>query len=328
MMQHVLVTGANGFIGSHLADRLIAKGYSVRCLVRKTSRLKWFNLQQVELVYGDLSDPESLNRAVEGVDTVFHLGGKTKAATREDFFQANAVGTRNLLQAVLKKSKNLNRFVYVSTQAAAGPSLDGNPVRETDPTRPVTPYGESKLAGEKAVLEMSSEIPVTIVRPPTVFGPRDMDLFKLFQTVSRGIRPILGWKERCLSVIYIEDLVSGLMLAAESQQALSRVFFINTEDSIPLQEFITVIAETLGKKTIPVFIPGLLFVVLICTNDLLCRMIGKTTILNRSKIPEFLSRYWISDSSRIRQDLGYAPKYGLTEGIRITADWYRSEGWL
>lgn len=327
-MQKVLVTGANGFIGSHLVDRLISEDVSVRCLVRKTSNLQWLNHPKLELAYGELNDSSSLEKAASDVDVVFHLGGRTKAATRDEYFQANASGTVNLLQAVLKQSKNLKRFVYVSTQAAAGPSRDGNPVRESDIPHPVTAYGKSKLAGEQAVLEASSRLPVTIVRAPSVFGPRDKDMFNLFKIIHSGIRPRLGWRPRLLSILFVEDLIEGLMLAAQKMEALAQVYFLNTEDSVSWHSLNATIAQTSGKKTIPVIVPVSAFLFFVYVNDAICGLLGKQTIMNRSKIPEFLPRYWIADGSKARRELGFVSKYGLNLSVQKTMDWYKNNGWF
>jgi len=327
-MQKALVTGANGFIGSHLVDRLVSEGVSVRCLVRKTSRMQWLTHPHVELAFGELLDQGSLQQAVTGIDTVFHLGGKTKAATREDYFQANATGTKNLLHAVMRNSRRLKRFVYVSSQAAAGPGSEERPVRETDPPHPVTPYGQSKLAGEAAVMEFSSEMPVTVIRPPSVFGPRDKDLFKFFKMIHLGIRPRLGWKQRFFSIVYIEDLVEGLMHAARSEKAIGQIFFVNTEDRLSWQDFGTTVARVFGKTSIPLVVPVTAFLGFVVLNDFVCNLTGKSTILNRSKIPEFLPRYWITDSTKARIELGVAPKHELSECIRKTVEWYTNRGWL
>jgi nucleoside-diphosphate-sugar epimerase len=327
-VQTFLITGANGFIGSHLAEKLLKDGKSVRCLVRRTSDLKWLENEKIELVYGELNDPESLRNAVRGVDVVVHLAGKTKAPTEEGYFKANAEGTRNLLEAAAGNAGRLKRFVYVSTQAAAGPSLDGACVRETDLPRPVTPYGASKLKGERAVLSFGDRLPVAVVRPPSVFGPRESDMLKFFKMIKRGLRPMLGWGERLVSLVFIDDLVQGIMLCAEKDRAVGQVFFINTVDRISWKDFGRAAAEAAGKKGIPVIVPMPLFVAAVWANDWICGMFKKETILNRSKIPEFLHRYWICDGSKARNELGYQPREDLGTALRLTMDWYVRQGWL
>ena len=172
-----LVTGATGFIGSHLVEELLKGGHRVTCLVRKTSNLQWINGLNVRLIYGDCTIKESLLNAVADFDYIFHLAGLTKAANERDFFSANALGTENLVSAVIEKNPDTKRFVYLSSLAAAGPSCDGTPAKEAGEPKPVSAYGRSKLEGERIVMRHKNTIPVTVIRPPAVYGPRDKDFY-------------------------------------------------------------------------------------------------------------------------------------------------------
>lgn len=201
-----LVTGANGFVGSHLVEALLHRGYRVRCLVRKTSNLRWLSGLNVEYVYCDIAEKDSLRDAVRGVDFVFHCAGLTKARNREEYFKANAEGTKNLVEVCLKHNPELKRFVYVSSQAAVGPGSDEKPLNEEAPCRPVTHYGESKLEGEKIVLAYVSRLPITIVRPPAVYGPRDTDILGFFKVANSRFRVSFGLGQSFLSLVYVKDL--------------------------------------------------------------------------------------------------------------------------
>ncbi len=192
----VLITGATGFIGSHLAEELHRKGYKLRCLVRKTSNLRWLKHLPIEYIYGDLFDAEMLRRSVEGVDYVYHVAGVTKAKNREEYFRGNHLGTRNLLDAVREVKPDLKRFILVSSLAAVGPSLNGQPVDETTHYHPITSYGESKMEAEKECLQLTDSIPVTVVRPPAVYGPRDKDIFAFFDTMNKGLQPMIGFRDK------------------------------------------------------------------------------------------------------------------------------------
>ena len=176
-----LITGSNGFIGSHLAERLLNHDYQVKCLVRKTSNLRWIKDLPVEVVYGDIADLNSLLPSVAGVDYVFHLSGALRANNENEFYRINQGGTKNLLEACRQQNPNLKRFVCVSTQAAAGPSIDGIPLTESDDPHPISIYGKSKQLGEQVVLEFQKFFPVTIIRPPIVYGPRDDDFLEAFE---------------------------------------------------------------------------------------------------------------------------------------------------
>ncbi|MCJ7578895.1 MAG: NAD(P)-dependent oxidoreductase, partial [candidate division Zixibacteria bacterium] len=213
-----LVTGANGFVGSHLVEKLLSIGYQVTCLVRKTSNLRWLSGLKVEYVYADISERESLSReagsfgknVLKDVDFIFHVAGLTKAKTEEEYSKANYEGTKNLLEACVKDNPQIKRFVYISSQAAVGPGKDDRPLDETAPCNPITDYGKSKLEGEKIVLEYSSKLPVTVIRPPAVYGPRDSDILSFFKVANKGFKTLFGKGESYLSLCYIEDLVDGI----------------------------------------------------------------------------------------------------------------------
>jgi len=167
----VLITGASGFIGSHLTEQLHAKGYKLRCLVRKTSNLVWIKHLPIEYVYGDLFDEEALRQSVTGADYIYHVAGTTKSRTREGYFRGNHLGTKNLLDAVREVKPNLKRFILVSSMAGVGPAHIGTPLDETTPYHPITAYGESKMEAEKECLKVADSVPITITRPPAVYGP-------------------------------------------------------------------------------------------------------------------------------------------------------------
>ncbi|HLB24926.1 MAG TPA: NAD-dependent epimerase/dehydratase family protein, partial [Nitrospirota bacterium] len=182
-----LVTGGTGFIGSHLVEALLKKGYSVRCLVRDLAKQGWLAGLDVELVTGDCNEPATLEGAVDGVDYVFHVAGITKAARGETYYSVNGEGTKNVALAAAG-SAGLRKLVYVSSQAAAGPSRQGRPRKEDDPPGPVSDYGRSKLMGERYCLELADRVDLAIVRPTSVYGPRDRDIYTFFRMVSRGYR--------------------------------------------------------------------------------------------------------------------------------------------
>jgi dihydroflavonol-4-reductase len=327
-LKRVLVTGSNGFIGSHAVETLLRRGYGVRCLVRRDSDRTWLKGLDVDFHTGELGDPASLETAIEGADWILHLAGRTKASSRETFFRANADGTANLLRAAVKARSGIRRFVYVSSIAAAGPDSGEKPLTEDDPPRPVTWYGESKLEGERIAASYGDRIPVTIIRPPVVFGPRDPDVLSFFRSVRSGFIPRLGGKDSWTGFVYVDDLVRGLVMAAESETASGRTYYLATEGALSWTGFGRMIAECLGKTAHCVPVPLTLLVAILLLNEAAGRLRGKTGILNLQKYPEYRNRFWRCDASRAERELGFRPAIRMEDAVARTSQWYREAGWL
>lgn len=322
-----LVTGSNGFIGSHLVELLLKKNYQIKCLVRKTSNLQWIKDLPVEFVYGDVTAPGSLKSAVRDVDFIFHLGGTVRAINWEGFYRVNAIGTKNLVEACAENAKRLKRFVFISSQAAVGPSPGDKMIDETDTPRPISLYGKSKREAEIIVWESRNIFPVTILRPPSVYGPRDDDILEIFKYVKRGIRPQIGNKQRKISIIYVDDLVRGIVLAAESKKAENQIFFL-TDKPIFWNEFTETIARVMNKKTIRIKLPEAVLSLAAFIGEISSKITKKAAILNKDKAREMKQLYWLVDGSRAEEMLGFKPEIDLQEGIRRTYQWYKMMGWL
>jgi dihydroflavonol-4-reductase len=323
-----LVTGSTGFIGSHMVEALLEKGIDVRCLVRPGSNLRWLNDRNVEKVVGDCRDRCSLQAAVAGVDYVFHLAGVVRARGYEDYFLSNSLGTRNLLHACLRCNPGLDRFVLVSSQAAAGPSPDGRPVKESDAARPISAYGWSKLLAEKEVLERKGDLPAVVVRPSPVYGPRDRDFHSLFKMIKLGLRPVIGREERYIHLTYVRDVVEGAWLASQGERTCGNVYFLADERSYNWREIGQVLGTALHKKTRQLTIPKSISWVIARVAELWAALLRKPATLNREKRREMLARYWLCDTSRAREDLGFRVDHPLPVGAENTARWYRDNGWL
>ena len=323
-----LVTGANGFVGSHLVEGLLERGYQIRCLVRKTSNLRWLSGLRVEYVYGDIADKDSLRSVFGNADLVFHSAGLTNAKSREEYLRANAEGTGNLVEACLEENPKLQRLVYISSQAAAGPGSDEQPLNETAPCRPVTDYGESKLEGERIVLEHSSQLPITVIRPPAVYGPRDRDVLGFFKVASKGFRISFGRGESFLSLVYVKDLVDGIIRAAENPGSVGQIYFIADDKVYSWKEAFSIIAGVLNKRTVPLRIPKSVVFFLAFMSESFARLFGRSAALNIQKAREITQRYWGLEVSKAKAELGFSPKYDLERGAAETVKWYREQGWL
>ena len=328
------VTGGTGFIGSHLVEHLVDHGYHVTCLTRKTSNLRWLNhlltakSPQVELVTGDLHDSDVLAQHVRDADLVFHLAGLTKAPDTATYDRVNAEGTKHLIEACLGAQATLDRFVYCSSLAAVGPSCDATPNTEDVTPQPLTDYGSSKLKGELIVREYADQLPITIIRPPAVYGPRDADIFLFFQTINRGVMPILGDADKLLSLVHVKDLVRGIYVAAVSERAIGETYFLTDGDIHTWRGVERVIADTLEKRPFKVKVPFFLLDFVSIFTEAAAKVTRQTPTLNRQKVRDLKQRFWICDSTKAQKELGYRPIYSLQKGMQETADWYRANGWL
>ncbi len=324
----ILLTGATGFIGSHLAEALHARGYELRCLVRKTSNLVWIKNLPIEYIYGDLFDAQVLRQAADGIDYIYHLAGITKAKTKEEYFKGNHTATKNLLEAVLDKASHLKRFIHVSSQTAVGPSLGGIPVDETAAFHPLTTYGMSKMEAEKECLTLMNKLPITIVRAPAVYGPRDKDVFAFFSTMNKGLQPMIGFDNKTVSLIHVKDLVDGIVLAGEHPKAVGQTYFISSEQFYNWKEVGEITARIMNKRTLRMRIPEFVVYIIAACSELWGLFSQKPVLLNFEKARDIVQHAWTCSIKKAREELGYKESLTLEEGIRNTINWYRTEGWL
>ena len=319
---NALVTGATGFVGSFLTEALVRKGYAVTCLVRKTSDLRWIRHFNVRFLSADLFDRDAYAAELRTFDYIFHVAGLTKADSADSFFQVNAEYTRVLIAAAAEAGPRLKRFLFVSSLAAAGPSLDGRPLSEEADSHPVSAYGRSKLEGEKAVMAYRDRVAITIVRPPAVYGPRDTDFFLVFKAVQNGIVPY--WGKCTYSVIYVEDLVRGIILSVEKEEAAGNTYYLADSAVYTNDDLLDALSVTLDRKVFRLRLPRSLLPVLAAV----IQKIPKKGIINPDKIQEIRYENWTCSPAKALKDLGFRTDIPLGEGFRKTADWYRKEKWL
>ena len=320
------VTGATGFIGSHLVEALIREGHQPVCLIRKTSNLHWLPKTGIQFRTGDLRNPESLREFVTGLDGIIHLAGITKARNEAEYLEGNYRATVNLIEAVQKYNPNLGRFLHASSQAAIGPSIDGTPLTEDAPPHPISAYGRSKLKTEY-FLNNQHDLPITIIRPPAVYGPRDRDIFAAFKMCNSGILPIVG-KNKYLSLVFVQNLVKGILLTLENQQAIGKAYFFSDDDIFPWETLMNWIADSLGKHPLRIHIPENLLIIPAEISGLIGKILNRPMLLNREKIMEIKPQYWTVDITRAKTELGYQPDFTTQEAIHLTANWYLENGWL
>jgi nucleoside-diphosphate-sugar epimerase len=323
----VLITGANGFVGSRLCARLIELGFRVVAQVRKTSDLNLLKDLKVEYRYGDVTQPETLPEMIRGVDYVIHNAGVIKVRKRETYFAVNEQGTRDLLEALVAHNPSVKRVVYVSSVAAAGPSKPGQPIKETDPPHPITTYGESKLAGERAALSYSNRLPVTVVRPPGVYGPGDRGIYSMFKSVWLHFKPLIGDPRRKLQIVHVDDLCEGISRTLKAPVKSGGVYFIADKDAYEYGKLIDLLVAASGRRAFPLFLPSPLFRTIAAITEFTAKAVGATPLLTREKTRE-LNASWEMDLTRAKVDLGFVSRIKFADGARQTFEWYVRNGWL
>ena len=327
MKEKVLVTGATGFTGSHLCERLAREGYQVRALVRNSHRCADLYQQGMEVVNGDLRDPKSLFRATEGIDVVYHIAALFRQeVSRKEIWDVNFHGTMNILSASMKAG--VRRFVHCSTVGVHG-DIKSLPADESAPCRPSDEYEASKLAGERAAMEymQSRKLPVVILRPGGIYGPRDLRFLKLFKSIKTRRFVMLGSGDVNYQMIYIDDLIDGILLCGRKERAIGNIYILSGEDYVTLNKLVKMIAEVLGVKPPrlrfpvgPVYLAGSL-----C--EFVCKPLGMHPPLYRRRV-NFFRKTRIFSISKAKRELGFSPRIDLEKGIGLTADWYREHGYL
>lgn len=339
-MARVLITGGTGFIGPYLAAALVERGSAARALVRVTSsprRVGQLKEMGCEIVVGDVCDFDSLTAAVEGIEVVYHLAGRTKAPSVAKFSQANAVGASLVAEACARR-ETPPVMVSVSSLAAAGPSAQDRPRDEDEPCCPVSHYGRSKRDGELAAARWAGQAPITIVRPPVVLGGGDADGFTIFRMIARrGAHTVPRWGRMQISLVAAADLAQGMILAAEGGARLPAdsdatgegVYFIAADQRPTYAELGRMIGRALGRshtRVVPIPMPVMWAVGAL--SETIARLRNRATIVNLDKYREAAAGHWTCSAARIRDQLGFRPVKTLEERLEEAAQWYREAGWL
>lgn len=326
-MKSVMLTGATGFVGSHIAEALLEKNIKLSIFSRRQNDLtKQFERSGASIFTGENTDKKAIAAALEGVDTVIHAAGATKGICEDDYIKANTDFTGRILSFLNESQK----FIYISSQAAAGPSSINSPITEEKNSHPLTYYGKSKLVSENLVREWGSSNGnnYIILRPSSVYGPREKDIFTYFKLMSRGLFFLLGTGEKKISIIYVKDLVSAIITAAESSKK-GETFFVCNDEGVNWLELGEEIKKAVGKKSvIKLNIPEKLVYPIGFASDILARITRKPALLNNQKLIEMKQEAWLCSNKKIKEILGWKSGYTLSSGIKETADWYFKEGWI
>ena len=326
----VLITGATGFTGGHLARSLARRGHQVRGLVRPASRDGADALTEsgVEVAPGDLTDPASLAPACAGIDVVYHIAATYRTAgQRVGAYRAvNAHGTRALVDAA--REAGVTRFMHCSTGGVHG-HVTRPPANEDAPLAPGDVYQRSKLEGERLARAAGGDggMDVVVARPIGIYGPGDTRFLKLFRGIARRRFPMIGGGEVFYHLTYIDDLVEGLRLCGETPAAAGRIYLLGGPRYTTLAALVRAIAAELGVPPPRVRVPVWPVWLAGALCEAACAPLGIEPPLYRRRV-DFFTKSRAFDTTRARRELGYEPAVDLAEGIRRTAAWYRTQGWL
>jgi nucleoside-diphosphate-sugar epimerase len=332
-----LVTGASGFIGSHLAERLVKEKYNVRVLIRNEKKensesrkdsLELLKKLKVGIVEGDLLDKESLKRAVKGIDVVFHLAAiaRPMAIPDEAYFKVNEEGTRNLLEAC--KNKKIKKIIIMSSVSAVGSAKKDIAVNEQTECKPVDIYGWSKLAEENAAMEYFNKhkMPIIILRPPMVFGERDFEMLKLFKIVSKRFFPIRS-NVKCMEFLYVGNLVEACLLAVKSRKN-GEIYHISNGEHYSINEVVHAIEKAEDKKIFPIGFPKFVLVFGGYVLESLGKIFHFHPPFKHDTVNWMTEKFWYSDISKAEKELRYKPIFSLEEGVKRTANYYKEKNYL
>ncbi|HSW56505.1 MAG TPA: NAD(P)-dependent oxidoreductase [Ignavibacteriaceae bacterium] len=326
--QIAAVTGANGFVGSHLVDYLLGKNFEVRCIVRKSSNLQWLEGKNVKIYDCGLFDKDGLREAFRDVNYIFHVAGVVKAKDEEGYFKGNVEATKVLLEVAAEVKDQIKKFIVVSSQTVSGPALVGKPVTEDMKPNPLTTYARSKLKQEEVALSYKDIFPVTICRGPAIFGERDTEIFIYFQVFNKGLTTMIGFDKKELSLLHVADLAEGLYQAAVSEKSNGEIYFISSEKFYNWDDVGNITSKVLGKKAFRIKIPHFIVFMIAAIAQFFAMFSSKPATLNIEKAKDLTQQFWICDTSKAMRELGYRQKVSIEEGIKRTCEWYKQMKWI
>lgn len=330
-MKKLLITGASGFVGSHLTEAAKAQGYHIYSLVRRSSDTSLLQKLDIQLLEADLTDLPTLEQVFkklqnQGVqfDQVVHAAAVTNAPDWETFEKVNVKGTANFLNVLQRFNPSIEQFIFISSLAASGPTI-GNRLIKKEHQAPITNYGRSKLAAEKIVKE--SNIPYLIFRPTAVYGPREKDLLTVFKIINKGWNLSIGNHPQKLTFVHVKDLVN-LILNSLAQKNIHQTFFVSDGQVYKKEAFAEHIYRSLQKKPISLTIPLWLVKIIAALSGAIAKLQNKSSPLNLEKYQELKAESWACDVSPTFSALNFQPAYDLKRGVEETVQWYLKNNWI
>ena len=323
---NVLLTGASGFIGTNLLKELSSKEFNIFCLKRSNSKIDHLGNYDINWIEKDLRENISFN--VE-FDLVIHVAGIVSSSNPEAFNLVNVKASVNLANAVLKSSPNLKRFLYVSSQTAAGPSPDlNNPKKETDIDEPITHYGKSKKLAESELSKID-KLPLTIIRPSAVYGEFDKAILTIFQSMKFFISTQIGFNTKYVSLVNVKDLCKAIVDSSLSENTLGKSYFIASKQAYDWPLLLNKIQKYMGKsRVLKLRIPHFIVFTLGYLSGLIGKFSNSNPVFDKDKAIDLTQDYWICDISEAEKDFNFKEEISIDEGIKSTIKWYKDNNWL
>ena len=324
---NILVTGATGFIGSHLVDKLLTKGHTVYCTKRKSSKTQWLSNKNIEWIDFDLFSPHE-TLIPSDIDIIYHSAGLVAARNEQEYININAFSSVELANQALTQTKDLKKFVYISSQAAMGPSKSlKKPVTEADQMNPITAYGRSKMIAENKLSEIK-DLPYSIASPSAVYGERDKAVLTIFQTTKYGIEAHIGRNDKYVSLVNVHDLVNGIILVGEKGKN-SEKYFISSDEFYNWSYLLEEISKSLNKtNTIRINLPHSIVFKLATLSEFLGKLSGSVPVFNKDKGIDITREFWTCSIQKAINDLNYKQQISIPDGFSQTVDWYKQHKWL
>lgn len=319
----VLVTGASGFFGSHICEAAHRAGYEVHALIRNESSRRWLKHNWLNINTVGLNQSAGLSKILSKMDGVVHCAGKTFAYSEEEFCKINTEATRMLVRESI--SAGVKRFVFISSQAAGGPSKGPYPKTEDDPDCPVSAYGRSKKYAEDLLRSLSNKIEVVILRYPAVYGPRGKEMLAMFKVALGGVQPLFGIKPLYTSMLYVEDAARAAIAALKANVPSGSTYYITDGIDYTLTYFYDQIDEVTNHKALRIHAPFWLVDLAAWWQH---EVLRKESVFTRDKVKEFKARFWLASPKKAIRELGWKPRILPREGFAKTLRWYRYKRWI
>lgn len=323
MSESVLITGASGFLGYHLIIAALEKKLEVFAAVRDNSRIEHLKELPITFVSLNYEDVSALSKVLTDnkINYIIHAAGVTKAVKQQEYDYVNVGYSVNLAKAVGVDGNYFKKMIFISSLAAVGPLTDDvNVINEQTSPMPVTAYGRSKLLAEKELA--AAKIPLTILRPTAIYGPRDKDIFIIIKTINRGFDPYIGKFLQQLSFVHARDVADVAIQALSANK--TGIYNISDGNNYSRYQFADIARKILKKNPIRIHIPMPLIKVLVYFLETTNGWINKPTVINREKLHELAAKNWICDISKAKAELDFSPKFNLETGLKDSIQWYQS----